>query len=249
MDRFNLTRTPNFEPRRGAAVPSYLACAQTPLMYLPMRGGPEAEVIDWMASLDAVGPDDLITRMNQKLLRQWKRKNPGHRTFTVLRHPAARAHSVFCRRILSTGEGSYLQIRETLRRKFKLPVPGRDSKKPWTTTDHRRAFESYLEFVRMNLAGQTAIRVDAAWGTQAQTLAGFGDFVLPDFILREDELARMLPLIAGQVGHKAPDQPQEAQADDPFSLADIHDDQLEALISDIYKRDYVMFGFKPWVSR
>jgi len=49
LDRFNLTRTPNFEPRRGAAVPSYVACKATPLMFLPMRGGPEAEVIDWMA--------------------------------------------------------------------------------------------------------------------------------------------------------------------------------------------------------
>jgi len=249
MDRFNLTRTPNFEPRRGAAVPSYLACVQTPLMYLPVRGGPEAEVIDWMAALDNVGPGDLATRMNQKQLRQWKRRHPGHRSFTVLRHPAARAHSVFCRRILSTGEGSYLQIRETLRNKFKLPIPGRESQKPWTTTDHRRAFEAYLEFVRMNLAGQTAIRVDAAWGTQAQALASFGDVILPDFVLREDELAGMLPMIAGQVGHGAPGLPQPAIGDRPFDLADIYDDQLEAQVADIYQRDYVMFGFGPWRAR
>lgn len=248
MDRFNLSRTPNFEPRRGAAVPSYLACVETPLMYLPIRGGPEAEVIDWMASLDAVGPDDLATRMNQKQLRQWKRKHSGHRTFTVLRHPVARAHSVFCRRILGTDSGSYLQIRETLRKKFKLPIPGRDSKKPWTTSDHRRAFEAYLEFVRMNLAGQTPIRVDAAWGTQAQTLAGFGDFLLPDFVLREDELAGMLPMIARQVGHGEPGLPQPAISDKPFDLAEIYDDQIESLVANVYQRDYMMFGFGPWVS-
>ncbi len=248
LDRFNLSRTPNFEPRRGAAVPSYVACVDTALMYLPIRGGPETEVIDWMAALDGVAPGDLATKMNQKQLRQWKRKHPGHRTFTVLRHPAARAHTVFCQRILGTGEGSFLQIRETLRKQFKLPIPGRESKKPWSKADHRAAFEGFLGFVRMNLAGQTAIRVDAAWGTQAQMLSSFGDIVLPDHVLREDELPRMLPLIAGQTGHNAPGQPAKAGADTPFALDDIYDDQLEALISDVYQRDYLLFGFGPYAA-
>ncbi|MCF6238283.1 MAG: nodulation protein NodH, partial [Candidatus Marinimicrobia bacterium] len=246
MDRFNLSRTPNFEPRRGAAVPSYVACVKTPLMYLPIRGGPEEAVIDWMAGLDGVGPDDLATKMNQKQLRLWKRNHPGHRTFTVLRHPAARAHSVFCRRILNTGPGSYLQIRETLRKHFKLPIPGRNSQKPWTRDDHRAAFEAYLGFVRMNLAGQTAIRVDAAWGTQAQILASFSDFALPDHVVREDEMAEMLPLIARQAGHQSPGAPVRATADTPFALGDIYDDQLEKLISEVYQRDYMLFGFGAW---
>jgi LPS sulfotransferase NodH len=246
LDHFNLSRTPNFEPRRGAAVPSYVAGVKTGLLYLPIRGGPEAEVIDWLAGLDGVGAHELATKMNQKQLRVWKRKHPGHRSFTVLRHPAARAHSVFCRRILNTGEGSYQQIRETLRKQFKLPIPGRESKKPWSVTAHRRAFEAYLEFVRMNLAGQTAIRVDAAWGTQAQALASFGDFVLPDHVVREDEMADMLPLISRQAGHKAPDLPATPLADTPFALGDIYDDQLESLIGDVYQRDYMLFGFGPW---
>ena len=248
MDRFNLSRTPNFEPRRGAAVPSYVACEKTPLMYLPIRGGPEAEVIDWMAGLDGVGPDDLATRMNQKQLRVWKRKHPGHRTFTVLRHPAARAHSVFCQRILNTGAGSYLQIRETLRKQYKLPIPGRDSQKPWTKQDHRHAFEAYLGFVRMNLAGQTAIRVDAAWGTQAQALSSFGDFLLPDHVLREEELAGMLPVIAVLAGHEEPALLQSASADTPFALGEIYDEGIEALVGDVYQRDYMMFGFGPWTA-
>jgi len=246
LDHFNLSRTPNFEPRRGPAVPSYVACVDTGLMYLPVRGGPEAETIDWMAGLDGVGPHDLATRMNQKTLRQWKRKHPGHRTFCVLRHPAARAHTVFCRRILNTGEGSYAQIRETLRRQFKLPIPARESKKPWTAEAHRRAFEAYLEFVRSNLAGQTGVRVDAAWSTQAQTLASFSDFALPDHVVREDEMAEMLPLIARQAGHKSPGAPVGAIADTPFALGDIYDEQLEKLISEVYQRDYMLFGFGAW---
>jgi LPS sulfotransferase NodH len=245
-DRFDLTRTPNFEPRRGPAVPSYFACRETPLIYLPIRGGPETEVVHWLAALDGVDPGDLTTKMNQKQLRLWKRKRPGHRTFTVLRHPVARAHAVFCHRILNAGEGSYLKIRETLRKQFKLPLPGRDSQKAITKADHLQAFLAYLGFVRMNLAGQTGIRVDAAWGTQAQALCSFGDFALPDYVVREDEMATMLPMIATQVGHSAPDRPPQAARDAPFALSDIYDEQLEALIADVYKRDYMLFGFRPW---
>ncbi len=248
MDRFNLSRTPYFEPRRGAFVPSYVAGVDTPLLFLPMRGGPRDEVSDWLAALDKVGPLDLVRGMNQKQLRQWKRKHPGHRTFTVLRHPLARAHAVFCRRILNTGEGSYLQIRETLRKRFKLPIPGRGSQRPWDRDAHRQAFSEYLEFVGMNLAGQTAIRVDAAWGTQAQNLAGFGDFVLPDHVVREDEMAQMLPLIAGLAGHASPCRPGSAVDRFPFGLADIYDADLEALAGNVYQRDYMLFGFGPWAT-
>lgn len=45
LDRFNLTRTPNFEPRRGAAVPGYVAAARSPLLYLPIRSGPDRKSV------------------------------------------------------------------------------------------------------------------------------------------------------------------------------------------------------------
>lgn len=246
LDRFNLTRTPNFEPRRGAVVPSYVAGAETPLLYLPMRGGPEAEVIGWMAALDGVAPGALPSKMNQKDLRQWKRQHPGHRSFTVLRHPAARAHHVFCARILDDGPGSYRQIRELLRKRFKLPIPKAAPDDSYGRADHRAAFVAFLDFVRMNLAGQTPVRVDAAWGTQAQALAGFGDFVLPDLVLREEELAEALPDLARRLGRDTAAAPSAAAPDSPHALADIYDDEIEALVADVYQRDYMMFGFGPW---
>ena len=54
MDRFNMTRTPNFEPRRGPAVPGYVAAESLPLLFQPVDGGPTAQVLDWMAALDGV---------------------------------------------------------------------------------------------------------------------------------------------------------------------------------------------------
>ena len=116
LDRFNLGRTPTFEPRRGPAVPGYVAAAKTPLLYMPIRSGPEAAVLDWLRALDGVEDDALLRDFSQKSLRQWKRARPGHRSFTVLRHPLARAHDAFCNRILTTGPGSYRGIRNTLRR-------------------------------------------------------------------------------------------------------------------------------------
>jgi LPS sulfotransferase NodH len=246
LDGFNLARTPNFEPRRGAAVPSYVAGAQTPLLFLPIRGAPDAGVADWLAALDGVARDDLPTGMNQKQLRQWKRAHPGHRSFTVLRHPLARAHAVFCSRILPTGNGSYLKIRETLRRRFKLPIP-KDAPGPgYSREDHRAGFVAFLDFVRMNLAGQTPVRADAAWCSQAQTVAGFGDVLPPDLILREDELPALLPDLARRLGHAAPPPPPPAAPDAPFALADICDEELQDLAATVYQRDYLMFGFGPW---
>ena len=248
LDRFNLTRTPNFEPRRGAAVPTYVVGAVTPFMYLPIRGGPETEIVQWLAALDGVPADSLDSSMNQKKARQWLRGNKGHRRFTVLPHPLVRAHRVFCQKILQTGPGSFLQIRETLRRKFKLPVPKNGPTEKYSAADHRAAFESFLDFIKLNLAGQTAVRVDGAWCTQAQALAGFADFAMPDLVYREDEIATMLPLLASRYGHLEPAVPLAAAPDAPYTLAEIYDKDLEDIVADVYQRDYMIFGFDRWRS-
>lgn len=247
-DSFNLTRTPNFEPRRGPVVPSYVAAASAPLIYLPIKGGPEKSVSKWLAALDGVGLNALRTKMSQKDLRQWKRRHPGHRSFTVLRHPVARAHATFCERILNTAEGSYLQIRQTLKNRYKVPLPQNENNPGYDRAGHRAAFVAFLEFLRGNLAGQTAIRVDASWCTQSQSVQGFGEFVFPDFILREADLEAQLAIVLAQAGceNVAPLVP--AEQDTPFALSEIYDQSIEDLVSDIYQRDYMMFGFRPWVD-
>ena len=246
LDTFNLTRTPNFEPRRGAAVPGFVTGARAALLYMPVRAGPEAEVRNWLAALDGVKPDTLPTKLNQKSLRQWKRRKPGHRSFTVLRHPVARAHSVFCNRILMKGPGCFSDIRKTLRNFYKLPIPGQSPGDEWDRRTHREAFMGFLEFLRANLAGQTGIRVDANWATQASVVQGMGHFSTPDMIVRENEMASYLPALARQTGYAKPPRPGVAGPDQPVPLSDIYDDDIEALVADIYQRDYLMFGFGAW---
>jgi len=246
IDSFNLHRTPNFEPRRGPAVGNYIAAPETALIYLPVRGGVEGPVSQWLADLDAVDSGKLITNQNRKQMRRWLQDHPGHRKFTVLRHPLARAHTAYCSYILSTGPGAYLKIRNMLRNRFKLPIPGQLRDGNYPIDQHYEAFSAFLTFLRRNLAGQTPVRVDGVWCSQAQVLEGMASFALPDLILREDELVTALPDLARRMGHDRPPEPGLSAPDTPFELGEIYDAKLEALATEAYQRDYMQFGFGDW---
>ncbi|MDP2083324.1 MAG: nodulation protein NodH [Pseudotabrizicola sp.] len=236
LDRFNLARTPNFEPRRAPMVPQFLAARRAGLLYMPVRGGPVAQVAEWLKGFGEVEGD-----FAQKTLRQWKKSRPGHRSFTVLRHPVARAHDAFCTQILS---GSFAQIREQMVKihKFDLPPSGTDYA---DTAGHRAGFISFLKWVRLNLSGQTSARVDAHWASQVAVLQGFATFQGPDLVLREDRLAEGLAFLAAEVGQEAPDLPT-APVHGFKPLADIYDAEVETAMREAYARDYVAFGFSDW---
>jgi hypothetical protein len=165
----------------------------------------------------------------------------------VLRHPVARAHFSFCKTILSTGPGSFSKIRRTLRNRFKLPIPQQMPDEAYTVVSHREAFKAYLKFVKANLAGQTAIRQDAHWATQASVVAGFAGHMMPDLVLRESELTTGLAELGTKIGRQKLPEFQVEAPETPFALADIYDAEIEAMCKDIYQRDYTVFGFSGWV--
>ncbi|KAA2315390.1 nodulation protein NodH [Pseudooceanicola sediminis] len=241
LDRFNLSRTPNFEPRRGPQVPSFVAAAG--ILYMPIKGGPEAAVTRWMATLDK---DGVIEGFSQKSLRQWKRAHPGHRSFAVLRHPVARAHAVFCDKILSTGPGAFAEIRKVLRQRFNLPIP-EVVDAGYAPHHHKAAFLAFLDFLKINLSGQSGLRVDPHWATQSAMLEGMAQFALPDQLVREDEITLHLPALARRAGggdHPLSD--PAAGAELPYALNVIYDAEVEARVAEVYQRDYMTFGFGPW---
>ena len=245
LDRFDLTRTPNFEPRRGPVVPSYVACARHPLMYLPIRSGPEQTVTAWMSALDGDG-SELVSDFNQKSLRSWLQDHPGHHRFTVLRHPLARAHAAFCDKILNTGPGSFAKIRQQLVRSHGIDLPDDPNDPGYDLRAHKTAFEGFLTFLRSNLNGQTSIRVDAHWASQVTCLQGMSEFCLPDSLLRESELSSALPRFAETLGLTSV--PEWTGVTDPHAerLAAIHERGLDKLCRDAYPRDYMMFGFSDF---
>ncbi|MCC5971289.1 MAG: nodulation protein NodH [Pararhodobacter sp.] len=233
LDRFDLGRTPNFEPRRAPMLGACHAGAQTPLLFLPLRGAPEGEVLHWMAALDGGAASDLRRDFTAASLRDWKRANPGFRAFTVLRHPLRRAWWAFNRRVLT---GDAKPVVEHLVRLYGVSFP--DDPQHLSPDEKRAAFLAYLRFVRASLSGQTGLQPWPFWASQAALLDGFGQIAPPDLILREAELATDLPRLAAQMGHPAP--PSWQNADD---IAPPVDPEIEAAAQEAYWRDYDQFGF------
>lgn len=246
LDQFNLTRTPNFEPRRGSAVPTYVTSQSAPLLYLPVRGGLDDRVKKWMRAVDGADVTEPSRKLTQNSLRDWMRDNPGHRSFTVLRHPLARAHHVFCNRILNTKQGGYGGIRKTLVRRYKLPLPEVETDPAYDKAAHHAAFCAFLEFLKSNLSGQTSIRIDADWATQSKIIEGFSEFVLPDRLMREETVDHELAELATAVSlADIPNLPKPA-VDTPHSLSNIYDAKIEELARGAYGQDYLLFGFEDW---
>lgn len=248
LDLFSLSKASAFEPRRGPAVRAYIAAAKTPLLFMPIKGGPEREVRDWMAQLDGGAQDDLLQHMTQRDLRSWMEARQTHRSFTVLSHPARRAHRVFCQRILSVEEGGFLKIRGKLQSHYGLHLPDGGLDQSYDIEWHRNAFSAFLRFLKSNLVGQTSVRVDPAWASQHEVLQGFGEFALPDRLIREDRLEiELRELLEGIGGTMVPMPPPIK--DSPFALENIYDSSLETLVQSVYKRDYLHFGFGPWADQ
>lgn len=245
VDHFGLAQTPNFEPRRGPGVPGFFTASHAPLLFIPLRSGPQVQVLDWLAALDGVDADELPTGFSQKDLRQWKKSHPGHRGFSVLRHPLARAHHVFCTSIVPKDDPSFEDPRRILRNKYGVSVPKGGDLSGYSQDDHKVAFINFLKFLKGNLAGQTSVRIDAAWASQSSLLEGAASVALPDILIREDQAQLQLARLAEDLGIEAPAF-ETAAADTPYALADIYDAELEKLCFQTYRKDYISFGFSDW---
>ncbi|MBN8292241.1 nodulation protein NodH [Rhodobacter sp. NTK016B] len=240
IDRFDLGRTPNFEVRRGPMLDAAQGGVQTPLLFLPLRGAPETEVIRWMAALDRVTPDALATGFDEGRLHRWRQGQKGQRSFTVLRHPLKRAYDVFTTRI-ATGEVE--PVREHMIRLFGSdPTLARGS-----LNADRDAFKAYLKFCRASISGQTGLQPWPIWATQAALLDGYAKVISPDLVLREEDLAEDLPHLARRMGHPSPPEWSDEWSDQTTPaarpLSEIRDDEITRLVREAYGRDFDTFGF------
>ncbi len=244
LDPFALFRTPNFEPARGPVIPAYVASPDGGLLFMPIKSGPTARVERWLADLAGVPVDDLQRGFTQKTLRQWKRRNRNHQSFSVVRHPVRRLHDAFVRHFLLPGPDQYAEIRETLEKTYGLEMPAPGNGDP---VHHRAAFLKFAQFVKGNLNGQTSIRVDGAWASQSEVLRGMGKFMQPAHILTEAQLDAGLGFLAAQVGRVAPPLGEDTDPS-PVPLGEIYDPEVEAAVRAAYQRDYMMFGFGAWAG-
>ena len=248
LDRFGLDRTPDLDPPRPAGVPGFVAHPEVGLLFLPIKGAPEMAVLDWLGAIGGVGREGLIRGMSQKDLRHWMRDHPGFRSFSVLRHPLLRAHTVFNRFVLPDDRPAYAEPRKLLRQRYGLSLPARAPGTDWTPEAQKAAFAGFLGFLKGNLAGQTSLRIDAAWASQSATLAGFGAVLQPQYLVAEDDMAETLPHLAARIGVEAPAPRREAEPG-PVHLSEIYDGKLERAAIEAYRRDYQGLGFARWNRR
>ncbi len=246
LDRFGLERSPELEPERAAQVPNFVAHPTRGLLFCPIKGGPENAVLDWMGKIDDVGRDRLIRKMSQKQLRQWMKDNPGFRSFSILRHPVARAYCTFNRFILPDDRPMYADPRKILRQRYKIPIPGKTPGENWTEEEQKAAFAGFIGFLKGNLNGQTSVRVDQAWATQTAILQGIAQVMVPQAVVHEHQMKEVLPTLAHEAGiEEVPKVVGEAMPGS-IPLKAIYDGKIEQALIDTYRRDYIGFGFKRW---
>jgi LPS sulfotransferase NodH len=225
LDPFALDRDAEAEPDRAPGVPGFVAHPGAGLVFLPVAGAPVAPVLDWMAGIGGVGSEALVTGMSQKDLRRWLRTRPGHLAFTVLRDPLSRVRGAFARLADPQSEGD-AERRELLSARYGIAFDGPEG------------FGAFMTFLKGNLAGQTSLGIRPDWASQAAILHGAARVLLPRRILKEEEMARGLAEIAAGLGLDAPaarPEPQRPPDTDPETARSAFD---------VYRRDYVQFGFE-----
>lgn len=240
--RFDLGKTANFEPARPANIPGYIANNTARLLFMPVPGGPNEDVISWLTPSDP-GPAALQSHFNRKTLRDWKNAHPKHKSFCVVSHPLERAHRVFWNFVLDKENDEFVNVRQKLMNRYMVPLVNRDNDlKPF---QYKEAFLRFLKFLQSNLAGQTTVQVHPLWASQANIVAGFANFALPDFIIRSHETSQMLPQLQQHpLGIHTPfsisSDTREARL-----LSEIYDEELEDVCRKAYQKDYTVFGYGP----
>ncbi|MCU0910931.1 MAG: nodulation protein NodH [Rhodobacteraceae bacterium] len=246
LDLNRIDRPRDAEPERNAAINSYLAAPKAPLLYLPVKGGPVRQVKAWLAAVDGAKPPDLLRDFGYRTLRDWRAANPGFRSFTVVRHPLARAHTAFCTHLLMPGPECFGKIRMLLRKYYWLEFPEDGPGRDYRPAEHRMLFLAFLRFLRQNLAGLTSIRVDPSWASQEAVLRGFAARQIPDYVLRAEALAEGLAQVAAQIGRAPPPLPPAVRDPGPVQLAEVYDSEIEAAAREVYAGDYAAFGYGDW---
>lgn len=236
VDWFNQSQVPNFEPRRLAAVAQYIASEQAALLFMPVKCGPDAQLKKWLQSYGT-----LLPAFDRQSLRKWKAAHPGQRSFTVLRHPLARAYTAWCD---FAAKEWMPELRPYLKRvhKFQLPPKGKAFE---NVEDFRAGFLVFLELIKHVLAGRTELRVMPQIASQGALIQGFAQVQSPDLLIREDKLSQGLAHLCADLGLEAKPLPNVADKH-PYTLAELYGPDIEAAAREAYWRDYEGFGFRNW---
>lgn len=251
-------------------IPKMVTCLSKPLLFAPIPGGPNVEILRWMAALDEASVDDtgileavesgdiLHSGHSRRTLYEWMQSNSGLVSISAVRHPVARAYTTFMDKIFTVGSGSYDSIRAQLVDSYDIDLPSSKLSTSdkldellnsgWEQRHHRTAFHQFLKFINKNLGGRTSIRKDGMWTSQSQFIAAFSTAVPLSLIIREGQMDPAFRYIESQVGCDAPLLPAPVTDGYVFGLDEIYTQQTENLARKAYETDYTRFGFADYYA-
>jgi hypothetical protein len=242
LDRFNLTRTPGFAPRREGMIWAHRACRSLPLVYAPLGAGQDGDVLTWMAQLDQATPDDLLRDFSPDAWRDWQSGNAGYVAFSLIRHPLDRAHHIYRTQVL---HGARENVRLWMKRVHDVSLPDKSQIASYGVAEHRAGFAAYLRFVHACLNGQTSIPAQPAWDTQAALLAGIVTQCPLSLVLTAERFAAAVPALGQMLGRALPAYAPQRVVN-RLTLDSIYDAEIEALGRAAYGADYLALGFDDW---
>lgn len=256
------------DPQMRANIPRMVSCMNNPLLFAPIPGGPNEEILRWMQAIDeapaptssyadAVNNKEILhTGHSQRTLFEWMQSNPDVIAITAAKHPIPRVYDAFMSKVFRTGPETYNVIRKQLFEGFGVELPDTDMMKGadrvsleaigYEVKHHRAAFHGFLKFLKSNLAGQTSIRIDGLWATQLSFLAGFNSAVPIAMIAKEGRLDPSFRYIETLLDIPEPKLGKPIQPDHMFSLNEIYTRQTENLARKAYSVDYTRFGFDDY---
>ncbi len=251
-----------------ANIPRMVTCVASPLLFAPIPGGPNEEILRWMYNLDggenqlhdyftAVTDEKILhTKHSQRTLLEWMRANPDVFVMTAVRHPLARAYDAFMSKIFMTGPNTYDFIRKQLIQNFDIDIPNAEvmdecdrdalTDAGYETKHHRLAFHNFLRFLKSNLDGQTSIRIDGLWAEQMSFLPGFNSAVPIALIAKEGCLDPSFRYVETLLDLEQPKLGAPIKPDHAIQLSEIYTRQTENLARKVYATDYARFGFDDY---
>lgn len=242
LDRFNLSRSPVFEPRRQGLFWTARACRTVPLIHLPLPGNGEAAILDWMAQIDGARAPDLQRDFTAEGLQDWLRLHPRHLAFTAVMHPLQRLHEVYRWQVL---HGQRQNVRTFLNHVHGVVLPTRDMMESYGPEDHGKAFRAFLRFVHANLNNQTSMHTHPAWAPQCELIADISASMPLHAVLFPEDLAQMPARFAERLGTALPGfSPPEQNF--RITLDSIYDPEIEELARAAHGLDYARLGFGNW---
>lgn len=230
-------QTPNSDAVRGRFLPGIVTACNAPIAYLNLDRSPRQSVLKWLADLDSVDLASLRRDYDEGRFSSWRKANPGFLSFTVVRDPLARVFSAFLD--FMSPDPLLCPWNDFTRHIDTIEIESREA---FENERLRNNFKSFLRRVGDVLSGKSGRRKYDGIVEQVLILERYADVIMPDRIIREEELAVELQGVASRLCLYDPP-PFVSLFDEANGLISIVDQEILALVKEIYAIDYDRLGY------